>query len=225
MRPGNVYGEARHPVEILKGAGKKKGGRQAKGAVPRTAENNPLPNTPVPGPRTPARQESVPLPPISPTTSELEIERGLDGPEADVLCRDGGGPLLSFLLAHAISPIDAAAATDPKTWVYKDVVRLPPAEQQEWQNACSRELEALRKREVFELVPCPKYRKVIKNRWVFDVKPDGRKRARLVAKGFSQVEGLDYDQIFSPVVRFKTVHLILSMARSEERRVGKECVP
>jgi len=42
--------------------------------------------------------------------------------------------------------------------------------------------------------------RVIKNRWVFDVKPDGRKRARLVAKGFSQVEGKDFDQIFSPVV-------------------------
>ena len=218
MRPGNIYGETRHPVEILKGAGKKKGGRQAKGAVPRTAENNPLPDVPVPGPSTPARQESVPLPPISPTTSELEIERGLDGPEADVLCRDGGGPLLLFLLAHAISPIDTAATTDPKTRVYKDVICLPPAEQQEWQNTCSWELEALRKRGVFELVPCPKYRKVIKNWWVFDVKPDGRKRARLVAKGFSQVEGLDYDQIFSPVVHFETVRLILSMAALEKDR-------
>ena len=114
-----------------------------------------------------------------------------------------------------ISPIDTTATTDPKTWVYKDVVRLPPAEQQEWQDACSRELEALRKCEVFELVPRPKYRKVIKNQWVFDVKPDGHKRARLIAKGFSQVEGLDYDQIFSPVVQFETVHLILSMAALE----------
>jgi len=57
--------------------------------------------------------------------------------------------------------------------------------------------------------------RVIKNCWVFDVKPDGRKRACLVAKGFSQVEGKDFDQIFSPVVRFKTVHLILALAALE----------
>jgi hypothetical protein len=33
-----------------------------------------------------------------------------------------------------------------------------------------------------------------------------------VAKGFSQVEGLDFDQIFSPVVRFETVRLVLALA-------------
>jgi len=57
--------------------------------------------------------------------------------------------------------------------------------------------------------------RVIKNRWVLDIKPDGRKRARLIAKGFSQVEGKDFDQIFSPVVRFETVRLILVLAALE----------
>ena len=110
---------------------------------------------------------------------------------------------------------------DPKTWGYRDMTRLPIAEQKEWQDACLQELEALKRRNVFELVERPRGHKVIKNRWVFDVKSDGRKRARLVAKGFSQVEGLDYDQVFSPVVRFETVRLILAMAALENWEITR----
>jgi len=44
---------------------------------------------------------------------------------------------------------------------------------------------------------------------------DGRKKAHLVAKGFSQVEGLDFDQVFSPVMRFETVRLMLALATLE----------
>jgi len=47
------------------------------------------------------------------------------------------------------------------------------------------------------------------------VKSDGCKKARLVAKGFSQVEGLDFDQVFSPVVHFETVRLMLVLAALE----------
>ncbi|KAL7281533.1 hypothetical protein ACG7TL_004850 [Trametes sanguinea] len=116
----------------------------------------------------------------------------------------------------AVPPVDDLPDTsNVREWTYRDITRLPEAEQKEWKAACQEELEALRRRKVFELVDRPKGRKVIKNRWVFDVKSDGRKKARLVAKGFSQVEGIDYDQIFSPVVRFETVRLILALAALE----------
>ena len=46
-------------------------------------------------------------------------------------------------------------------------------------------------------------------------KSDGRKKARLVAKGFSQIEGIDFDQIFSPVVWYKSICLLLAAAALE----------
>ena len=89
---------------------------------------------------------------------------------------------------------------------------MPKDAQKEWKQACHEELDSLRRRKVFELVDPPKGRKVIKNRWVFNLKSDGRKKARLVAKGFSQVEGVDYDAIFSLVVWFETVQMMLALA-------------
>jgi len=89
---------------------------------------------------------------------------------------------------------------------------MPKAAQQEWKQACCEKLDSLYRHKVFELVNPPKGHKAIKNRSVFDLKSDGCKKARLVAKGFSQVEGIDYDAIFSLVVQFETVQLMIALA-------------
>jgi len=128
------------------------------------------------------------------------------------LSREGGVSFLSFLVSKAV-PV--REEKEPKEWTYKDMIGLPAGQLEEWQAACQREIEILTKRHIFDMVVRPSGCRVIKNRWVFDVKPDGRKRARLVAKGFSQVKGKDFDQIFSPVVRFETVRLILALAALE----------
>jgi Reverse transcriptase (RNA-dependent DNA polymerase) len=84
-------------------------------------------------------------------------------------------------------------------------MHLPKAMQEEWKIACKEELEALHRRNIFKLTGLPKGRKTIGCRWVFDVKSDGLKKARLVAQGFSQVEGIDFNELFSPVVCFESV--------------------
>ena len=47
---------------------------------------------------------------------------------------------------------------------------------------------------------------------MFNIKPDGRYQSCLVTKGFSQVEGIDFDELFSPVVCYETVQLLLAIA-------------
>jgi len=112
------------------------------------------------------------------------------------LSQEGGVSFLSFLVSKAV-PVHEEK--EPKEWTYKDMIGLPTGQLEEWRAACQWEIETLTKCHVFDMVVHTKGCRVIKNRWVFDVKPDRRKRARLVAKGSPQVEGKDFDQIFSPV--------------------------
>ncbi|KAL9265171.1 Retrovirus-related Pol polyprotein from transposon TNT 1-94-like protein [Drosera capensis] len=63
-------------------------------------------------------------------------------------------------------------------------------------------------------------KKALQNKWVFTIKEehDGRKRykARLVVKGFLQKRGIDYNEIFSPVVKMTTIRLVLSIVIAED---------
>ncbi|KAH9769282.1 hypothetical protein KPL71_011940 [Citrus sinensis] len=85
-----------------------------------------------------------------------------------------------------------------------------------WMTAMQEEIEALHKNKTWELVPLPHGRKVIGNKWVYKIKRDGndqveRYRARLVVKGYAQKEGIDFNEIFSPVVRLTTVKIVLAI--------------
>ena len=216
VKPGNVYGD-KYPVDIEKSIRKKKDWSCVVG------ERSSRPRRAVPGPSSAPQREVTPPESGSdaPPVSEDEVRGSLEPPsddedeEASVvrLSREGGVALQHFLVSKAVSP--TAEESSPKEWTSRDILRLPKGCLEEWRTACERELDTLNRRNVFDLVERPRGRKVIRNRWVFDIKDDGRKRARLVAKGFSQVEGLDYDQVFSPVVRFKTVRLILALAALE----------
>ena len=86
-----------------------------------------------------------------------------------------------------------------------------------WKEAMEKEMESLQKNDVWDLVELPKGRKAVGSKWVFKLKvgPDGmvhRHKARLVAQGFSQKYGLDYDETFSPVVRFESLRTVISLA-------------
>jgi len=78
------------------------------------------------------------------------------------------------------------------------------------------EIEAIKHHGVYEEVDLPIGHKALENRWVFDKKSDGQYKACLVVEGFSQIKGIDFDKIFSPVVHYETVCLILALSALED---------
>lgn len=101
--------------------------------------------------------------------------------------------------------------TEPKT--YNQALKGP--DKDEWIAAMQQELNSISNQNTFELSKLPPGRNAIGCKWVFKLKnePGGvRRKARLVAQGFSQKFGEDYDEIFAPVARSTTIRLLLSMA-------------
>jgi hypothetical protein len=85
-------------------------------------------------------------------------------------------------------------------------------------------LDQIEKNDTWELVPRPKNNNVIGTQWVFKNKlnEDGhvtRNDAILVCKGYTQVEGIDFEETFSPVVKIEEIQLFLDYACSKNIKV------
>jgi transposase InsO family protein len=109
---------------------------------------------------------------------------------------------------------------DPRTYA-QAMARDDAAE---WEAACEAEHRAFERMGVYEVVPHPKDRKVVGSKWVFRIKrgPDGaiqKYKARVVAQGFTQIEGVDYDETFAPVAKFASLRVILALAAERDLEV------
>nr|GEV27520.1 hypothetical protein [Tanacetum cinerariifolium] len=86
-----------------------------------------------------------------------------------------------------------------------------------WKAAIKEEMDSLRKNKTWELVDHPARQKLVSCKWMFKIKEgiEGvqkpRYKARLVVRGFTQRAGIDYNEVFSPVVRHTSIWVILAL--------------
>ncbi|GJX80443.1 putative ribonuclease H-like domain-containing protein [Tanacetum coccineum] len=86
-----------------------------------------------------------------------------------------------------------------------------------WIEAMHKELLQFKLQKVWTLVDLPKGKRAIGTKWVYRNKKDERgivvrNKARLVAQGYTQEEGIDYDEVFAPVARIEAIRLFLAYA-------------
>jgi hypothetical protein len=87
----------------------------------------------------------------------------------------------------------------------------------DWIMAMQEELNNFTRNDVWELVERPNDYNVIGTKWVLKNKQDQdgivmRNKTRLVAQGYTQVEGLDYDETYAPVTRLEAIRILLAYA-------------
>ena len=97
---------------------------------------------------------------------------------------------------------------------YKEAMTSP--EKEKWLVASTEEFEGLTEMGVWKLVDRPADHKTIKCRWTYVMKSDSRYKAHLVAKGYTQVQGIDYEETFTPVVRYEWIQYLLVHATLQD---------
>ncbi|OBZ79951.1 Retrovirus-related Pol polyprotein from transposon TNT 1-94 [Grifola frondosa] len=141
---------------------------------------------------------------VEESSSEEAQREEVEGQGGSAEVRDGVGA------EHAKN---ASILDDPQS--YEEAMSRPDAER--WKAACAEELLTFVKAELYDEVERPRDRKVVGCKWVFRIKrgPDGeieKYKARVVAKGFTQVEGVDYTDTFAPVTKFASIRALLALA-------------
>ena len=116
----------------------------------------------------------------------------------------------------------AALDDDPKT--YEQAMASPL--KRKWEEAVSAELRVIEKAGTWEEAVLPEGRRIVGCKWVFKTKRDqdgaiSKHKARIVAKGYSQVPGQDFEETYSPVARLTSLRIFFTIVATEDLATGQ----
>ena len=94
----------------------------------------------------------------------------------------------------------------------------------QWKEAMESEYLSLMQNDTWELVPLPEGQNIVGSKWVLKVKrnADGtvdRFKARLVAQGYTQTQGVDYNEVYAPVARYSAIRSLLALANAHNLEI------
>ena len=117
------------------------------------------------------------------------------------------------MIAYTLNSAEDIAIEEPSS--YREVVK--GSDNSNWIKAMKEEIDFLIKNKTWTLVPNPGNRRLVSCKWIFK-RNEGilgaetsRFKARLVARDFTQKEGVDFTKVFSPVVKHSSIRILLSM--------------
>ena len=160
-----------------------------------------------------AAQETIPVMPTPTEEENNDNDQGTSDQVTTELRRSTrtrstpewyGNPVLEIMLLDNGEPSN-----------YEEAMAGPDSNK--WLEAMKSEIESMYENKVWTLTDLPDDRRAIENKWILKKKTgaDGNitiYKARLVAKGCRQVQGVDCDETFSPVVKLKSVRIMLAIA-------------
>ena len=213
--------------------------RSSPEVISSTSAQPPTSSPPVHDPSTPPSDEISDDEDVHPTTP-TQPERVLDAPPAPQKARrstrvskpveryEGGSPGLWNIQREGETKEEALdrayqeyvelsslALTPDEPTTYEKAITA--ADSTSWLEAMKTELKAMEDLNVWVVVPRPADTNIVSCKWIYKIKRDAhgaitRYRARLVARGFTQVHGTDYLDTYAPVTRLETIRLLFALA-------------
>ncbi|GJU52015.1 putative ribonuclease H-like domain-containing protein [Tanacetum coccineum] len=123
----------------------------------------------------------------------------------------------SQILGDLASPVMTRSRAQKSKFGEKPTSIAKALEDPDWVDAMQEEMQQFINQQVWKLVPLPVGKHAIGTKWILKNKRDARgivvrNKARLVAQGHRQEEGIDYDEVFAPVARIEAIRLFLAFA-------------